>query len=160
MGNTVFTKVSLAQGYLFMGDTVHLCNEKKRGLELLLANSATRTNSQNNTTLQLAPTPLSSMFGLRSQNNTTLQLAPTPLSSMSALHSQNNTTPCPRQFGLFIVSFLLICKLTIFAYKESTNSNSFFFLFLTVKRRHDVSNLFYYILDHNLQSEYYINLIL
>ena len=57
---------------------------KKRGSELLLTNSATRTNSQ---------------------NNMTLQLAPTPLSSMSALRSQNNTTACPRKFGLFIASF-------------------------------------------------------
>ena len=57
---------------------------KKRGLELFLANSATLTNSQ---------------------NNMTLQLVPTPLSSMSALRSQNNTTVCPRQFGLFIASF-------------------------------------------------------
>ena len=45
------------------------CKEK-RGLELLHANYAARTNSQNNTTLQLAPTPLNSMSALRSQNNT------------------------------------------------------------------------------------------
>ena len=38
-----------------------------------------------------------------SQNNTILQLAPTPLNSMSALCSQNNT-PLPCQFGLFIAS--------------------------------------------------------
>ena len=78
-------------------------SNEKSGSELLHANYAARTNFQNNTTLQLAPTPLNSMSALRSQNNTTLQLVPTPLNSMSALRSQNNT-PLPRQFGLFIAS--------------------------------------------------------
>ena len=43
---------------------------KKGGSELLHANYAACTNFQNNTTLQLAPTPLNSMSALRSQNNT------------------------------------------------------------------------------------------
>ena len=98
---------------------------------------------QNNTILQLTLTPLNSMSALRiTQLCNSHQL----LNSMSTLHSQNNI-PCFTNL-VFLYPLLLICKLPLLAYKESTNSHSSFFLFSTVKRRRDVSNLFHYFLDH------------
>ena len=62
------------------------------------------------------------------------------------------TPPAFPIWSFYSLFFFLACKLPWLAYKESTNSHSPFFLYLTVKRRRDVSNLFHYFLDHTYRE--------
>ena len=119
-----------------------LCNSHQLLLTQCLLSALRITQLCNSHQLLLTQCLLSALRITRLCNSHQLLLTQCLLSALRITHS------CLANLVFLLPLLLLICKLPIFVYKESTNSHSFFFLFLMVRHRRDVSNLFYYILDH------------